>query len=209
MALYTEAQAAHLAKGIVRPVFLFRMVTTDKSVDPVTTSVLRLWGGVGSLSLSADAVETTSDAIYYGAGELANVPALEQLINGVADRVDFTLSGVGDNRLPQIADEEAATVRGARVNIGVMFLDQDWSELLPQRWLWEGRADTLDPESQATDAGRVRGLRLSVGSLFTGRRRPNSSFYTDKSQKTRSAGDLFCSRVGLYKQEQGKPWPRV
>jgi hypothetical protein len=201
--LYTDTDAAILAQGIVRPAFLFRMVTTPGDV-------VRIWGGVGPLAIAADGVETTDQAEYYGAGELTDIPVLEQLINGVAQRIEFVLSGAAvESRVLQIADDEAQTVRGARVNIGVKFFADDWSTALPVRWLWEGEADTLDPESTASAEGRARALRLSVGSIFTGRRRGTSAFYTDLSQQAKSTGDLFCNRVNLYKQEIAKPWPRA
>jgi hypothetical protein len=172
--------------------------------------VVRAWGGVGSLQIASDLVETTNNATYYGVGEIVDLPDLEQLINGVAQRAEFILSGAAvDSRLIQIANEEAETVRRGRVNIGLVFFDQDWQLALPTKWVWEGYADSLDPEADPRGGQRVRRLRLSVGSAFTGRRRPNPAYYTDLSQQARSSGDLFCERVNLYKQEQNKAWPRV
>ncbi len=210
MSLYTDEQAALLAKGIVRPALLFRLVTTDRSASPETTDVIRLWPGVGTVTIDSDTVEDESNAVYYGAGEITGMPAIEQLINGVAQRVEFTLSGPAiDSRVVQLADDESETVRGGRVNIGLTFFDEDWQIALPTRWIWEGLADTLDTAGEATPQGRERSLTLSVGSGFTFRKRPRAAYYTDVSQKERSASDDFCERVNLYRQGQNKPWPRA
>jgi hypothetical protein len=51
----------------------------------------------------------------------------------------------------------------------------------------------------------MRVIELSVGSLFTGRRRRGLSYLTNRDQQARHSGDKFCQRVSLNGQE--KVWP--
>jgi len=203
MALYTSEQAAILEKGAVRPSILFRMVLTDNAV-------VRLWAGFGDLTIDTDNIEDDASNIYYGAGELVDLPVFEALLNGDADRVEFVLSGAAvTSEVVNLSDAESELVRRARVNVGLVMFDEDWQIALPVKWIWEGLADSLSPASSGSSGERLNTLRLSVGSALTGRRRPSPAYYTDLSQQARSSGDTFCERVNLYRQEQPKPWPRA
>ena len=194
---FSEAFALQLAGGVVRPAIFFRLAT-----DPV----IRIWGGVGDFALAADNIETAG-GVYQGWGELNDIPALAQLINGVASRVDFAVSGVGPVAA-RLADEEAEDIRGRRVNLGVMALGSDWQPVSTVAWLWEGEADTLIIDSRLDGDQRIETLTLSVASIFTGRRRPRYRHYTDAEQRRRSPDDRYCERVSLYAQEYTKVWPR-
>lgn len=194
---FGPAAAAQLAGGIVRPAIFFRTAT-----DPV----VRLWAGIGDIEVAADLIETDT-AIYKGIGDLGNIPALQQLINGTATRVDFTVSGIGPTGL-RLADEDAPQVRGRTVNIGFRTLDKDWQPSMPMAWVWEGESDVITLDSRLDGDRRIETLTLSVGSLFTGRRRPRYKHYTDQEQRRRSPDDRLCDRVNLYSQAYTKTWPR-
>lgn len=174
-----------------------------------TSPVIRLWGGVGKLTLPADAIEDTENAPYSGAGELLDVPALSQLINGIAERVDFQLSGtVVTGEVAAIASSEADEIQQAVCNVGVFAMDEDFQRLSPVAWLWEGEADSLLVERRAEGGGRiVRTLTLSVGSVMTGRRRPQAAYFTDPDQRSRSPTDAFFDRIRTYEQGTTKVWP--
>src|SRR5687767_4810759 len=75
--------------------------------------VCYLWTGFGPLETPADTVDA-GGATWRGAGEIVGVPALQALINGVAQRVNFTLSGVSAESL-RLAVEDKDTVKGAEV----------------------------------------------------------------------------------------------
>lgn len=186
-----------LKSGIVRPALFFRMAT-----DPV----VRVWSGAGDFAVPADLIETEGGT-YVGFGEILDFPALDQLVNGVATRVEFMLSGVGETAL-RLADEDASQVRGKPVNIGMIELDQDWQPSSPMQWIWEGEADYLTMDSRLNADARIETVTLSVGSLFTGRRRPRFRHYTDQEQRRRSPDDRLCDRVNLYSQSYTKTWPR-
>lgn len=170
-----------------------------------TTPIVRVWLGVGYIKPGVNAFDAT-DETYNGLGELIDVPALSQLINGVADRVTFHASGVSDDVLALTA--EGSNVKGAAVAIGIALFGSQWQQLGPPRWLFRGRADfvTLQQQSDSGGKGIARVVELSVGSLFTGRRRRGLSYMTDADQQARHPGDLFCERTALY-SEATKTWP--
>jgi hypothetical protein len=194
---WDAAAQAQLEKGIVRPVVFFRMATPTP---------LRLWSGAGPFAVPSDTVEP-GGATYEGVGDLVGLPAVQQLINGQADRVQFALSGATAEMLA-MADEEAADIRAAEVRLGFCALDAAWQPLAPVVWLWSGEADSIEVQRTAAEGGEVaRTMSLSVGSIFTGRRRASPSYYSDAEQRRRSADDRFCERVSIYSAGSTKDWP--
>lgn len=173
-----------------------------------TVPPIRLWAGVGERRLPLDGVENDPGNLYSGAGELAGFPALNQLVNGVAQRVDFTLSGTAVSaEAVALADGEAESVDGAAVHIGLMRYDDDDQPVGPVRWIWEGVADTVTLSSQGAEgASQARGLGLGVGTLFTFRRKGRPVLWTGKDQRRRSADDAMCDRVNRYSAESTKAW---
>jgi hypothetical protein len=174
----------------------FRMAT-----DPI----VRVWLGVGDIRPGANAYDL-SDEVYSGLGQLIDVPALSQLINGVADRITFHVSGISPETMALAA--AGSNVKGATVAIGVALFGAQWQQLGPPKWLFRGRADyvTVQQQSDPQGKGITRIMELSVGSLFTGRRRRGLSYLTDADQQARHAGDKFCERTVLY-SEVSKVWP--
>lgn len=125
---------------------------------------VRAWAGLGDLEIPADDVEPAG-ALFLGIGLLGNAPALRQLIGGVAERLEFSLS-VPSGEVFALADEEAASVRSAPVDVGVIFFDEDWQQS-EVAWLWNGVAelelsgvgldDHLAFERNLIDRGQRRG----------------------------------------------------
>jgi len=152
----------------------------------------RLWSGFGNLEIPADIVEP-SPAVYLGAGELLNVPDFQALINGVAERIEFTVSGVSDETL-RLALEDAPSVRRAAVHIGRVDFDESWS-ILGVEWEAVFVADYLAVESQAGNGGRERTIKLSVSHGETGRSYSPRAYFTDADQRERSATDAIFSHV--------------
>lgn len=195
----SAAEINALASGAVRLGVYFRM---DWTPDPI-----RLWLGIGDIEVGISALDA-SGATYSGLGELNGVPAVEQLINGVAERVVFSVSGVNAATFT-LASSEAPLVQNNAVAMGVNFFDAAWQQLGVPKWLFRGRADVVTLDWQPDQGGGiVRSLSLSVGSLFTGRRRRGLSYLTDRDQKARSPSDRFCERTVLYSNEVQKVWPR-
>lgn len=197
MLALNDAEIDALASGTQQLGVFFRM-----AVDPVA----RLWLGVGDCEGGINAYDETS-AVYSGLGELIDVPAVQQLINGVADRVTFNVSGVSERTLT-LASSESDDVKGAITALGICLFGASWQQLGVPKWLFRGRADfvTLNQQS-ASDGGITRMIELSVGSLFTGRRRRGLTYLTNQDQQTRHPGDRFCERTVLYEQGVDKVWP--
>lgn len=196
MALYGDVHALQLAGGVVRPAILFRLEASP---------MVRAWSGPGDLSIPADAIEPAG-GLYEGVGALTDLPALQQLVNGAATRVDFQLSGVSDE-IAELADADADSIRGASVFVGLLPLNEDWQPAAPVAWLWEGEADVARVEQRLDRDNAVNTIAVSVGSAFTGRRRPRFRTWTNTDQQRRSPGDRFCERVALY-GNAAKTWPR-
>lgn len=153
----------------------------------------RIWSGVGDLEIPADIVEA-EPALYLGAGELLNAPDFQHLINGVAERIEFSLSGVSAETM-RLALEDAPSTKGAAVHLGRVDFDEEW-QIIGVEWEAVFRADFLAVDSAAGDGRRVRTITLSVGSAETGRSYAPQSFFTDADQRQRSPTDSFFSHMG-------------
>lgn len=194
----TDAMAAALASGGVRLGVFLRLETP---------APLRIWMGVGDCPARVDATDGGGET-YYGFGEVIAVPAFQQLVNGQADRVEFSLSGVSQ-RVDQLASGEAGDVRGAYLRVGVAAFDRTWALIEQPTWLRTFVADYLTRKRDNSEGEAVYTIAISARSLFTGRRRPALSFWNDKDQQARSPGDEFCERTSLYSVDVSKAWPRL
>ncbi len=182
----------------IRESFLLKIDTPDPA---------RVWSGVGPLVIPADAVES-APAEYKGAGELLGVPDFQQLINGVAERVEFVVSGVSDETV-RLALADAPTVKFAMVYIGLVTFDANW-QVISVEWEALYRADVLAVESQSQSGRRERTIRLSVGSEGTGRSYSPAAFFTDTDQRQRSATDSIFTHVASISRGVSRVFgPRV
>jgi hypothetical protein len=171
------------------------------STDPV----IRLWSGVGKFDMPADNVETASDAIYDGFG-LTGLPAVQQLINGVADRIDFMMTGV-PKESAFLAELESGDVRGSEANLGFVRMDAAWQPVGSILWMWHGIADVVRVTRQTNqNGGATRTIGLSVGTANTARKRANFDTYTPLSQRRKSPTDAACDLVPRYTQGSVKLW---
>lgn len=155
------------------------------------------WGGIGPLPLDADAV-IPEDAVALGAGELVNFPDFQQLINGTAERLEFTVSGVSADTL-RLAIEDAASVNGARVDVGRISFDGDWQIDGPIEWeaVFEARSlKVARGRSEGEEANRAIILTIAAGD--TTRSRANNAYFTDADQRRRSPDDNAAANTGTY-----------
>lgn len=175
-----------------------------------TTPAVRIWLGVGDIKPGKNAIDTTGQT-YKGFGQLRDIPEFQQLLNGQAERVEFTLSGVSSDILAIAGADDAPNVKAKDCALGFGLLSDDWSQLLANiHWIRKYRADFLSARqelSEDLDQPIIRTVALSVGSRHTGRRRPALSFFTNQDQQRRSADDKFCERTPLYSQDVTKRWP--
>jgi len=173
-----------------------------------TDPVIRLWLGIGEIKPGVN-VYDGPDETYLGFGEVQAVPPYNQLINGRAVRVDFTVSGVSGKLLQMASSGAPDMVKGRRMSVGIGIMDAEWQLLGPVKWCANYEADYL-AISQTADEGSgsvVRALTLSCGSIMTGRRRPSFSYFTNQDQQARVPGDRFCERTPIYASGFQKAWP--
>lgn len=199
MTLNDDERAA-LQGGAVRIGVFFRLAT-----DPV----VRLWLGIGDIAPGVNALDATG-ALYHGLGEIAGVPAFNQLVNGTAARVEFRASGVSGELLEIASGGDAEQVQGKAVSVGLALMGASWQLLGAIKWCANYTADRLSIEQAVNDdpkAPPVRSVALSCGSLLTSRRRPGLSYFSDQDQQVRHPGDRFCERTPVYANGFSKTWP--
>lgn len=197
---FSDVELAALASGVMRIGVFFRL---DVEPDPV-----RLWLGFGDIKPGAD-IYDPSGALYNGLGQINNAPAFKQLLNGAAERVEFTISGVSGRILEIASGDDSDAVKGRQVNVGFGLMDAAWALIGPVHWSAFYIADFISIDQQAADVNSpiVRTLALSCGTRFTGRRRPSLSYLSDPDQQRRFPGDLFCSLAKNYAHGFNKTWP--
>lgn len=199
--ILNPAEIAALESGLQRIGIFFRLDTVP---------IVRLWLGVGPIAPGVNALDPEG-GVYQGFGEVPNVPSFKQMINGAAERVDFTISGVSGDILKIASGGDAQQVKGKRAAVGFAIMGDDWSLLGPVKWMQSYTADFLSLQQQPTEDPRqpvVRTITLSCGSLLTARRRPALAYFSDQDQQKRYPGDPFCERTPLYASGFQKTWPR-
>lgn len=162
-----------------------------------TDPVVRLWTGFGPLATPADDIDP-SGATWNGLG-IAAIPAIKTLISGVADRVDFRLTGV-TSQMVALATEDADEVYHKEIRIGSVEFDSAWQLIGGIAWEWRGIADHISIESQDEEGVRKRSITQSAASADTKRANPQFAYWTDASQRKRSPDDRFCDHVALISQ---------
>lgn len=195
-----DSELTALDSGQLRLGIFFRLET-----DPV----VRLWLGVGDIQPGINAYDLTG-AEYAGFGVIHDVPSFKQLINGKAERVDFTLSGVSGDVLRIASGGDSEQVKGKRVAVGFAIMDENWALLGAVKWCANYTADYVAIQQAVTDDPMqpiVRTVTLSCGTIMTGRRRPSYSYFTDQDQQARFPGDRFCERTPVYANGFNKTWP--
>lgn len=171
-----------------------------------TPTPIRVWAGIGRFPVPADSVDLEGGE-YLGLGRMIGAPALNQLINGLAERVEFNLSGVSAE-VVRLADSEAEGVRSKDAAVGIAFLDTEFRAASGVRWFWHGRTDTPRITGQGgAGSSRARSVSLSVGTALTGRKRPPRNFFTGIDQRAFYPTDRFCDRASLYTFNTTAKWP--
>lgn len=199
--IFSDAEQELLKSDRQQIGVFFRLATTPNPV--------RLWLGVGPCNPGITA-EDPSGAVYMGFGEIADIPPLQQLLNGTAEGVDFVLSGVSPEILALIAVDAPAVKRKA-VQVGIGIMDDSWQLVGGLHWMWRGIADFLAGEikgAKSVNGTQTRSVKLAVGTTMTGRRRRGRSFWTDADHQEGHAGDRMFERTLKYSQAIQKSWPR-
>lgn len=195
---YTPTQRTILESGRCQYAGLVRVATPDPA---------RLWTGVGDLPVN-DSTFDPDGTLFLGGGRLIDLPTFQRLINGIAERIVYTLNNVTDDMRAIVYDMEEADIRYAAVRLGLVVFDNNWQQVGPVRWLQRGRIDMIETSNEPDEKGnRIKAIELSVGSYFTGRKFPGQGTFTNASQQSYpgSDDDKFCERTPLMTNAQ-KPW---
>ena len=181
--------------ALYRESFIFRLETDEPAM---------FWTGHGDLLLPADDV-LAAPTLALGGGDLVNLPDLEQLINGIAQRVEVRLSGVSQ-RTAVLAAGEAAQVAGAAAYIGRVEFDEAWQQAGPVEWEWTGEGRKLAVAGDDGEDGRMRTLTLTLAAGDTTRSRAPLSFFTDADQRRDFPTDSVFSHVAGINAGTSRRW---
>jgi hypothetical protein len=163
--------------------------------------------GVNDIPVGFDSIDPNG-TVYLGGGRLIGVPTLEVLVNGTADSVEFTISGI-DPSTGQKMLESIPAVRGCAVHMGLTTLDQYYqpmSDIIP---VWMGSASHLGEASQIVTGTQSPSLTLSL-SVVSGeptRSRPARSLWSSAHQKAISPTDKFCDQTARLARGVQPVWP--
>ncbi len=195
---WSDAAVAQMRGGQLSTGIFLRVET-----DPV----LRMWSGIGQYDqVPVSPIEPEEGATYYGLGDIVDLDPLEAFFNGKAGRNNVTVQGaVVTQPAFAAAARNLDITEGAECNFGVCLFDRNLQPMSPVAWLWAGIGSSLTVKKDAK--GGVRSITLPIGSLLTGRRRPNGARWTDASQKARSPTDRSCELLALISQGTTKLWP--
>ena len=149
--MLAEAAAIMSRREAPRYAFLLRINTSDP---------LRLWTGVGDLETDpSDDLDPSQ--VYSGIGILTGLPAIRQLVGGIAEQLNITMSGV--DAIPQnYVDDEDRDIVGSEINIGIVFFDDDWQQAAP--------CGNRDGNRNGSAGG---GTRRGNGARYLGRHGPS------------------------------------
>lgn len=177
---------------------LFLHVATDPP--------LHVWFGTEDVLAGIESIDALGTT-YMGGGELIGVPTLEVLVNGTADRVEFTLSGIEPGTGAKVVDS-IPPVRGCDVYLGLTTLDhfyQPMSAIIP---VWNGTASHTgesSPPVMGTDNATLT-LSLAVVTGETARSRPSRSIWSPTHQKAISPTDKFCDETARLARGVDPTW---
>ncbi|MBO9631173.1 MAG: hypothetical protein J7516_17350 [Shinella sp.] len=172
-----------------------------------TAPSLHIWFGVHDIPARFDGIDP-SGTVYLGGGRLIGLPALEVMMMGASDVVDFTLSGVDPATGTRLLDSIPA-VRGVAVHVGLTTLDDYYQPMTNVIPFWQGTAARLS-ESMATVSGDQQPT-LSLGlSVVTGdntRSRSSRALWSDAQMKAKYPTDDFCKGTARLARGVQPAWP--
>lgn len=171
-----------------------------------TDPALHLRFGGHDIPTGIDAID--ADGTVYLGCRLNGMPTLEILINGTADSVEFSLSGI-DVATAQEAIASLPPVRGALVQVGITTLDkyfQPMSSIIP---LWYGTASHVRRSSPpvASYQDRTVSLGLVVASGEDGRSRGTQVLWSHAHQQAQYPGDDFFKNMQRLARGVRAVWP--
>lgn len=171
-----------------------------------TDPALHMWFGINDIPANFDSIDPDG-TVYLGGGRLVGVPTLEVLVNGTADSVEFTLSGIDPGTAAKTIDS-LPPIRGASVHMGITTLDQYFqpmSDIIP---IWTGTASHVGEQSPAVPSGESVTLTLSLAVVAgeATRSRPARTLWSSAHQKALSPTDKFCDETARLARGVQPTW---
>lgn len=171
-----------------------------------TDPALHLYFGVNDIPANFDGVDPAG-TVYLGGGRLNGIPTLEVLVNGTADSVQFTLSGVDTVTGSKVLDD-LPEVRGADVMLGLTTLDDYYQPMSNPISIWAGTASHVSEASSAAGQAEEPSLDIAL-SVMTGeatRSRAARSLWSAPHQKALSPTDKFCDETARLARGVQPAW---
>lgn len=174
-----------------------------------TAIPMRVWLGINDIPAGIESVDPSNQETYLGGGILHEIPNLEAVLNGKADRAEFIISGIDPNSMAPF-DMDEIDVRGKDFHVAITTLDDNYqpmSNLIP---LMTGRGSFLTERSDAvtgTDNQTIT-LGLSVGFGITTRDRNSQVLWSPQHQKAMYPTDQFCDNTARLERGVAPAWPR-
>lgn len=196
----TDAELEILRSGRKNLAFFFRA--------EFASSTVRLFAGAGDFPVAADTVET-EDSEYLSAGSWSGgLPDVDHLINGQAQGLTLSLSGIDVETVRTFVKERGEVV-GATAAFGWAVLDDRYRLAGPVRWPLRGTlSQPRVTKQKAAEAVWTRSLAATLVSGAYARRRGVHAYLTMADQRRAHPTDAGCDFVGTYTNETTRPWPR-
>lgn len=166
---------------------------------------VRLWSGAGDYAFPADAFDT-SGGTYIGLGFPLGIPAISQAFNGSASSLEFSLSGVDATAL-RAAGVDRETVNMSLLYVGLIDLDEHQQPVGTCDWLTEAQAGMPRTQRVGNGSGSVMSVTLPASLDFFDRNLAATNFWSDASQKLRSATDTMFAFIARMNLGMVISWP--
>lgn len=196
-----------LGDRVVRPDLVLRIKWRDGSVSRLCTTF-------GGLRMPSDMIETTHRSYYSGAPVLLDIPEFRQLINGQADDITLSLSGLWPELARQL-DDQAVLAQDAEVDIGRIYWDADWQMIGGARWGWAGRGGQvqIDEVGARMKNGKITPrkftVNLSVVTQTIRRAGSGTTYWCSPQHMLEFPDDAFFDRANKISTGYVKPFPKL
>ncbi len=176
-----------------------------------TAEPLLMWLGINDIPAGFDSIDPDTNQTYIGGGVLRQIPNLEAVIHGVADRAEFQLSGIDPAEAAKVDfDQLQSDVRGKDFHVGITTLDdhyQPMSSIIP---LITGRASFVTESSPPVSGIENPSLTwgLSVGFGITTRDRNSAAQWSPVHHRALHPTDAFCDGTSRLERGANPVWPR-
>ncbi len=184
--------------GSSNQVGIFLLVNTDPA--------LHLYFGANDIPANFDGIDPDG-TVYLGGGRLNGIPTLEVLVNGTADSVQFTMSGVDPATGTKVLDS-IPEVRGADIMLGLTTLDDYYQPMTNPVPIWSGIASHVSEASGVVMAGEkpILDLALSAVAGEATRSRAARVLWSSAHQKALSPTDKFCDETSRLSRGVNPTW---